>query len=296
MKILITGADGQLAMEFQRYLEKADCYQATALNKEKLDISDLNAVSEAILHSKPDIVLNCAAYNQVDKAEDDCNAAFKVNAAGIKNLAFSCKKNDALLVHYSTDYVFDGTKEDFYTEDDVPNPINNYGKSKLAGERFLIEGTDNFLLFRVSWVFGHGKQNFLYKLTELARKDNKLKIVCDQVSVPTYTGDIVMITMLAIEKRIRGLYHLTNSGYASRYEVARYYFEKLKLCNLLLPVTSNHFPMTAKRPYFSAMSNTKISEAVHQRIPDWKDAIDRFVSGAQKRLNPETSSGHVLKV
>ncbi len=277
MKILITGADGQLATEFLQYLEKTRHYQVTALNRKKLDISDFNAASDAVLCYKPAIVLNCAAYNQVDKAEEDFDTAFKINATGVKNLAISCKKNNALLVHYSTDYVFDGAKEDFYTEDDIPNPINKYGKSKLAGEKFLTEETDNFLLFRVSWVFGPGRQNFLYKLTELAKRNGVLKIVCDQLSVPTYTEDIVRITMLAIENGIKGVYHLTNSGYASRYEVARYYIERLKLSNLVLPVDSGFFKTAARRPYFSAMSNTKISKAVHQEIPGWKDAIDRFV-------------------
>ncbi len=282
MNILITGASGQLAMEFQRYLKTADYYKVAALDKKDLDISDSKKVSEAISHYKPAIVLNCAAYNQVDKAEKDFDTAFKVNALGVKNLAISCKKSNILLVHYSTDYVFDGAKEDFYTEYDIPNPINKYGKSKLSGERFLAEGADNFLLFRVSWVFGPGKQNFLYKLKELTKRNHMLKIVCDQVSVPTYTEDIVRITMMAVENGINGVYHLTNSGYASKYEVARYYIEKLKLANLILPVDSEFFPTAAKRPYFSAMSNAKLSAAVQEEIPDWKDAIDRFVRRTER--------------
>lgn len=282
MKALITGADGQLALEFQRHLKKNNHYQITALNKKKLDISDFKAVSETISYLKPSIVLNCSAYNLVDKAEEDFDAAFKANAAGVKNLAISCKKYNALLVHYSTDYVFDGAKEGFYTEDDMPNPINNYGKSKLAGERFLTEETNNFLLFRVSWVFGPGKQNFLYKLLDLTKRNNVLKVVCDQISVPTYTDDIVRITLSAIEKGMRGLYHLTNRGYASRYEVARYYIERLKIPNLILPVESNFFPTRAKRPYFSAMSHAKISHTLQQEIPDWRDAIDRFVKRVEE--------------
>ena len=146
MKILITGAQGQLAVEFQRQLQMTDGYEVSALSREKVDISDLDKVEEAITSYGPDIVLNCAAYNQVDKIEEDFDRAHKVNAEGIKNLAICCKKEDALLIHYSTDYVFDGTKESFYTEDDIPKPINNYGKSKLFGEKFLLEVTDKFLL------------------------------------------------------------------------------------------------------------------------------------------------------
>lgn len=280
MKILITGANGQLAAEFQSYMEGKGNYKVTALNKEKLNISDLMAVSSALSTYKPSVVLNCAAYNHVDNAEEDYDAAFKVNATGVKNLAISCEKVNALLVHYSTDYVFDGRKEDFYTEIDTPSPINNYGKGKLAGERFLIEETDNFLLFRVSWVFGAGKQNFLYKLTDLTKKNNVIKVVSDQVSVPTYTEDIVKFTLAALDKGLRGIYHLTNNGYVSRYEVARYYFERLNIPKLILPVNSGFFKTAAKRPYFSAMTNSKLSTALGQEIPDWRDAVDRFIRRA----------------
>jgi len=278
MKILITGANGQLAREFQRHLNTSARYQPITLDKERLNISNLNLVSEALLHHRPSIVLNCAAYNHVDNAEKDYDAAFKVNATGVKNLAISCDKANALLVHYSTDYVFDGRKEDFYTEIDTPRPINNYGKGKLAGERLLAEETDNFLLFRVSWVFGTGRQNFLYKLTDLAKKNNVIKVVSDQVSVPTYTEDIVRFTLAALDKGLRGIYHLTNNGYVSRYEVARYYFDRLNLPNLILPVNSDFFKTAAKRPYFSAMTNFKLSNDLRQEIPDWRDAVDRFIS------------------
>lgn len=274
---MITGAHGQLAMEFQRQLAKDDRYKICAVDREKLDISDAKRVAEAIASYRPDIVLNCAAYNQVDKAEGDVSAAFKVNAEGVKNLAFCCKKNGILMVHYSTDYVFDGKKEDLYIEEDTPNPVNSYGKSKLSGERLLAEATDNFLLFRVSWVFGTGRQNFLYKLSELAKKSRVLKIVADQVSVPTYTEDIVRITMAAVGHGVRGIYHLTNSGYASRYEVARYYIEKTELPNIVLPVSSDFFQTAARRPYFSAMSHAKLSDTLQQNIPDWQNAIDRFI-------------------
>jgi dTDP-4-dehydrorhamnose reductase len=138
------------------------------------------------------------------------------------------------------------------------------------------EEIDNFLLFRVSWVF-EGKQNFLYKLLEWAKKNRVLKVVSDQISVPTYTKDIVSLTMLAINKGLRGVYHLTNSGYASRYEVARFFIERLGLNNLILPVGSDYFPSPAKRPYFSAMSNLRLSKTLDVHIPDWKVGIESYV-------------------
>ncbi len=276
MKILITGAKGQLGREFQKSLENSG-HEVAALDKEVLDISDPDKIKIAFSLHNPDIVLNCAAYNLVDKAEEDFDMAFKINSLGVRNLAFACKKSNALLVHYSSDYVFDGKKEDFYTEEDEPKPVNSYGKSKLLGENFLKEEMDNFLLFRVSWVFGDGKQNFLYKLLEWAKKTRTLKVVYDQISVPTCTRDIASLTMFAISKGLRGVYHLTNSGYASRYEVSRFFIERLGLNNLVLPVGSDHFPSPAKRPYFSAMSNLKLSKALNVEIPEWKVGIESYV-------------------
>lgn len=276
MKFLITGAKGQLAREFLKVL-KNDDHKIKALDKEGLDVSDSHAVLEAVLYYRPDIIINCAAYNFVDKAEEDFETAFRVNATGPKNLASACKKHNVLLIHYSTDYIFDGTKEDFYTELDKPNPINNYGKSKLEGEELLKGEMDNFLLFRVSWVFGEGKRNFLFKLKEWAEKQKVMKVVCDQISVPTYTEDIVSSTILAIKEGLRGVYHLTNNGYASRYEVARYFLERLGMNRLILPVSSDYFNTPAKRPYFSAMSNVKLSKELRLAIPDWRDGVDRFI-------------------
>lgn len=276
MKILITGANGQLAREFQESLKDYD-YEVISLDRASLDISDTDSVEEAFSRHNPDTVLNCAAYNFVDSAEKDFDAAYKVNALGVRNLASACKRNNALLVHYSSDYVFDGKKEDFYTEEDETGPVNSYGKTKLLGETFLAEEADNFLLLRVSWVFGEGKQNFLYKLVEWAKKNKVLRVVYDQISVPTYTKDIVNSTILAMEKGLRGVYHLTNSGYASRYEVAHYFIERLGMDNLVLPVSSDYFPSPAKRPFFSAMSNRKLSNDLNVAMPDWKVGIERYM-------------------
>jgi len=279
MKFLITGANGQLAREFRSGLAEAG-HVTAAFDKEKLDIANPDAVSEIVANCQPDIVLNCAAYNFVDKAEEDFDTAYRVNATGVKNLASICRRNNIFMVHYSTDYIFDGTKSDFYIEEDVPNPLNKYGQSKLRGERFLMEETDSFLLFRVSWVFGEGRQNFLCKLAEWARKNRVLRIVYDQISIPTYTKDIVNLTMFAINKGLRGVYHLTNSGYASRYEVARYFIERIGLDNLIFPVGSDYFPVPARRPYFSALSNLKIANDLDVNIPDWKVGIDRYIETA----------------
>jgi dTDP-4-dehydrorhamnose reductase len=282
MKFLITGANGQLAKEFTSGLKEAG-HETAVFDKETLDISNLDAVTETVGNCQPDIILNCAAYNFVDKAEEDFDTAYRVNATGVKNLASVCRQNNIFMVHYGTDYIFDGTKTDFYIEEDVPNPVNRYGRSKLQGERFLMEEMNAFLLFRVSWVFGEGKQNFLYKLVEWARKNRVLRIVCDQISIPTYTKDIVNLTMFSINKGLKGIYHLTSSGYVSRYEVARYFLERLGMDNLILPVGSDYFAVTARRPFFSALSNRKISNDLNVDIPDWKVGIDRYIRSTFER-------------
>ncbi|MBF0329332.1 MAG: dTDP-4-dehydrorhamnose reductase [Nitrospirae bacterium] len=276
MKFLITGANGQLATEFRRTFEREGC-EHLALTRAQLDLSDAKAVQDAVSQYNPDVALNCAAYNNVDAAEKDFDAAFEANAVAVKNLAAACVENNALIVHYGSDYVFDGLKGDLYSEEDIPNPISSYGKSKHAGELLLKEETDNFLMFRVSWLFGKGRQNFLYKLSEWAQKNRTLKIVCDQVSIPTYTEDIVNGTMLAIKKGLRGAYHLTNSGYASRYEVAHYFIERMGFDNILLPVDSGFFELPAKRPAFSPMSNAKLSRQLNTRFPHWQDGVDRYI-------------------
>ena len=276
MNILITGSKGQLAAEFQKSLQGRN-YTVTALDKHELDITDMTAVSDTVSRISPDVIVNCAAYNYVDNAENDFDSAFKVNAFGVKNLAVSCREHSVLLIHFSSDYVFDGRKEDFYNEEDETNPISRYGESKLQGENFLKQESPEYILFRVSWVFGKGRQNFLYKLSEWAKDKRILKIVYDQISVPTFTEDIVSVTLFAIQKGLRGLYHLTNSGYATRYEVARYFLERLNMDTIILPVQSDIFPSPAKRPFFSVMSNKKISRDLDIAIPDWRLGIDRYI-------------------
>ena len=276
MNILITGSKGQLAAEFQKSLQGQN-YTVAALDKHELDITDMTAVSDTVSRASPDVIVNCAAYNYVDNAEDDFDSAFKVNAFGVRNLAVSCREHSVLLIHFSSDYVFDGRKEDFYNEEDETNPISRYGESKLQGENFLKQESPEYILFRVSWVFGKGRQNFLYKLSEWAKDKRILKIVYDQISVPTFTEDIVSVTLFAIQKGLRGLYHLTNSGYATRYEVARYFLERLNMDTIILPVQSDIFPSPAKRPFFSVMSNKKISRDLDISIPDWRLGIDRYI-------------------
>jgi len=280
MKYLIIGKYGQLAKEFQRLLSsKGEEY--IALSHEEADVRDyvkLNSVFEAY---KPEVVINCSAYNQVDKAESDYEEAMKVNALGPYNLALLCKEYGSFLVHYSTDYVFDGSKsEGLYTEADEPNPLNKYGLSKLLGERFAMQTVHNMLLLRVSWVFGEGTQNFIYKVLNWSKEREVLQVSVDEVSVPTWARRIALVSHEAIHKGLSGLYHLVSSGYASRYEWAK---QVLKLChkeNLVVPVPADTFNLPAKRPKFSAMSNERISAELGIMLPDWESDLEEYLTEA----------------
>ncbi len=280
MRVFIFGKDGQLGKEFIRYFSThKEAEQVFVFGHFQCDISDTMKVLRIFEELRPDVVINCAAYNFVDKAETDYKNAVKVNAVGVRNLAIASREVGAFFVHYSTDYVFDGKKENgLYTEEDIPNPVNEYGKSKFLGEEFLKEETENYLLFRVSWVYGDGKQNFINKLLSWSEKNPYLKVANDEVSVPTSTRTIVDITVKAIKMGIKGLYHLTNSGYASRYEWAKKIFEIKKINKFIKPVSSDIFELPAKRPKFSAMSNKKISRELGIEIERWDRELEHFLS------------------
>jgi dTDP-4-dehydrorhamnose reductase len=277
MNYLITGRNGQLAGAFiKRFEERSIAFSAP--DESHLDITDYESVTEAVTAYRPDVIINCAAYNHVDNAEKDMITAFAVNATGPKHLARAAAQQKALLVHFGSDYIFDGLKESgLYTENDQARPLNEYGKSKLAGERHIPEELDRYLVLRLSWVFGRGKQNFIHKLGEWAKTSEYLKVACDEFSVPTFTDTVVDITLRAIEQGLTGRYHLTNSGYCSRYEWAKVILSNLGIRKFVRPVSMDSFNLPAKRPGFSAMSNAVLSGLLHTTIPTWEDAVTSFL-------------------
>ena len=284
MRYLVVGAGGQLGSEFLKYLSLQGL-EFLALKRSDLDVSRFDNVYRLVRDCKPNVVINCSAYNQVDLAETEVIKTFSVNAIGPYNLAIACKEVKARLVHYSTDYVFDGTKQGLYTEEDSPNPLSQYAKSKLLGEELIKQVLeDSYLIFRVSWVYGEGKQNFLYKLEEWAKKQEVLKIAVDEFSVPTSTRKIVEVTLKALDAGLNGLYHLTNSGYASRYEWAKEYFKLKGINKLIYPALQADFNLPAKRPKWSVMSNEKISKVLDINITDWQEELEKFIKGVKYDL------------
>lgn len=275
-KFLITGSNGQLATEFAKLFQRGG-YNYHALTKEELNIADFSSTYDTLKRLKPDFIINCAAYNLVDKAEEDWQSAFLVNALGPNNLCFAASDLKSTLVHFSTDYVFNGQKGEPYTTSDSANPINTYGKSKLLGESLI--NSLNYAkcyIIRTSWVFGDGKNSFVTKLMEWMRTRPKLQIVDDQVSSPAYAEDLAFLTLRLLETENYGLYHLANSGYCARYEWADFIANQLGWRGTVEPVKSAAFDSPAKRPAFSAL-DISLSERILGEIPDWREATAKFL-------------------
>ena len=277
MRALITGSAGQLGGEFTRKF-KEDGTEHMALSRKDLDITDLRGVREVVTEYEPDLIFNCSAYNAVDKAEDNWKEAFLTNGVGVKNLLVAASEAGATLVHFSSDYVFDGKKGEAYTIADRPDPINSYGKSKRTGEYSIFRaGYPKFYLLRVSWVFGEGENSFVNKLLGWMESNKSLKIVDDQVSSPTYTEDLVSGTLALIKTGRYGLYHMSNSGQCSRHEWAKFIAGAMNWDGEIMPAKSSDFPSPAKRPAYSVLDNFPIEETIGFRLPDWQDATERFL-------------------
>jgi len=278
---LVTGAGGQLGSEWVRFLEKKG-YSYKAFGSGELDITDPAAVITSMNWVNPDIVINCAAYTNVDRAESETEKAYSVNREGVKNLAGACRAAGILLVHYSTDYVFPGKKEDEeiypegYSEDAETNPVNQYGKTKLAGERELIESGADFLLIRVSWLCGPGGSNFVNTMLRLASERDTVNVVDDQAGSPAYTFDVVEKTDALIRSGERGIYHISSEGKLTWADFAEEIFRISGLETAVNRISSDEYPMDAGRPAFSLLSKKKLIRAGLRPV-NWKDGLNELL-------------------
>jgi dTDP-4-dehydrorhamnose reductase len=275
MKYIITGSSGQLAKAFIKKFAELN-FDFIAPSEQDLDITDKEKISNVFSQFNPDVVINCAAYNNVEYAQQDNTKAVLINKVAVTNLVEESKKYNAKFVHFGSDYVFDGTKNDLYVETDKTNPLNEYGKSKLAGEQEALK-YNNSLVCRLSWVIGEGQQNFLFKLSGWLKNNKVVKVSSDEISVPCFSFDIADTVIKALDKNLTGLYHLTNSGKASRYELAKEFVKVNKFDNEILPVPMASFNSKVQRPLFTAMLNKKISDELNINIPDWKYSLKKFV-------------------
>jgi dTDP-4-dehydrorhamnose reductase len=274
-KILIIGADGMLGGELFRTLKGKDvCIGSTI---QELDISDYDRTIETIKRLEPKVVINVAAFTMVDLCEQEKEKAFAANAQGAKNVAIGCQEVGAKCIYLSTDYVFDGKKNTPYDEDDPPNPISVYGLSKFQGEKYIEEILNDYLIIRSSWLFAKEGTNFINTIIKLSREKNELTMVNDQKGSPTYTKDLSQAISLLVEKDLKGIFHITNSGCCTWFEFAQKILDLTGSSMKLIPISSSHCGRAAQRPHNSVLNCEKLKKKTGLIMSHWKDALARCV-------------------
>lgn len=276
MKLLVTGASGQLGRQLQR---AAGAHAVTAVDHRALDICSLAAAREALRAHRPDVVINAAAYNQVDRAESEPDAAFAANALGPRNLALAAAEVSAAVVHVSSDYVFNGHKRTPYHEFDTPDPLSVYGQSKLAGERAVAQANPRHYVVRTAWVYephGHG---FAHTMCRLAAAQREVRVVDDQFGSPTAAEDLAQGILQLVESQAYGTFHLAGGGApASWREFAAALFDALQLDCVAVPASSAEFVRPAPRPVYAALASRQDPRI---QLPDWRDGVARFAAAVR---------------
>jgi dTDP-4-dehydrorhamnose reductase len=277
MKTLVTGSAGMLANDLIPFMSQ-EGYEVHAPPEDRLDITDMGAVKEIVDGLRPELVINCAAYTNVDESEKNERQALMVNGLAVQNLCLLCQEHNIPLVHFSTDYVFDGTKESPYTIFDETNPINAYGRSKLLGEKYILWLLSKFYLIRTSWLFGlHGK-NFIETMLELGQKRKQVSVVTDQRGCPTWSRHLAEATAALIQTGRYGIYHVTNSGPTTWFDFTREIFRLSGMKTEVMPVTSDKFSRPAKRPKNSVLDPFPFREVTGKQMPSWQDALKEYLS------------------
>ncbi len=277
MKILVTGIRGQLGHDVVLELQKRNI-EAVGVNSDDMNITDKESVDRCIDSIHPDAVIHCAAWTAVDAAEDEQEACNAVNVSGTEYIAEACRRNNAVMMYFSTDYVFDGEGTTPWKPEDKTAPIGAYGSSKCLGEeavRHILP--DRHFIIRLQWVYGINGKNFVKTMLRLSETHDRLTVVSDQVGGPSYTKDIARVAcdMIATDKY--GTYHVANTGYCSWYEFARAIFEEAGRQVEVVPVSSEEYPAKAKRPHNSRLDTSKLKANGFEELPPWQDALHRFI-------------------
>lgn len=280
MKLAVIGANGQLGTDLQQVLSAE--HDVIALNHADVEITDIDSLKKVLSSTKPEIVLNTAAYHVVPEAEKFPDKAFRINGTGTLNLARVCQDLGIHFVHYSTDYVFDGKKQKPYTEADCPNPLSVYANSKLAGEYFALNYSDKSYVVRVSGIYGSVPcrakgGNFITTMLKLAKEKSEVRVVNDEILTPTPTYYIAKNTAALIKTDAFGLYHMSCEGQCSWYEFARVIWEMLQLETPLHAASVKDFPLVVKRPFYSVLENKNLNNLGINEMPDWKVALKEFL-------------------
>ena len=298
MRILVTGKNGQLGRSIQKIVDtdtKIDSNQSSNefifVGREELDLSSENSISHYFDNNKFDIIINCAAYTQVDKAEKEVELANQINHLAVKQLANISNKQKIRLIHISTDYVFDGESNKPYMETDKTNPINVYGKTKLSGEKALQEAMPtNAIIIRTSWVYSEFGNNFVKTMLELGKQRGELNIVGDQIGSPTYAADLAEVILKIIDNKnyqdkewLTKIYHYSNEGEISWYEFAKEIFKMTKIDCKVNSITTDEYPTLANRPKDSVMNKGKIMKEFDMEILNWKNSLGTCITTLKKQ-------------
>ena len=283
MKILITGANGQLGRELNRLLvkEKGVTILNTGVTPDggniiSMDITDFNQTLDVVLDFNPDYIINCAAFTAVNLCESEKEKAYQINGIGPKNLSIVSKEISAVLVQISTDYVFDGSSREPYTEESAVNPQSVYGKTKLAGEKFVEEICDKYFIIRTAWLYGEGS-NFVNTMLNLSKTQEEVRVVLDQFGTPTSTRELAKMILYLMGTDHYGLYHGTCEGSTCWADFAKEIFRQSGKNTKVIPVTTKEYPTPAKRPAYSVLENKKLKELGGFTMKEWKDAFTEYM-------------------
>ena len=281
--ILITGAGGQLGNELKAASKSYYGYDFIFTDIDTLDITDSERIAEYIRNTRPDWIINCAAYNLVDKAESEPEKAMLVNEKAVKNISEVIKGSECRFIHFSTDYVFNGSSNIPYDENSVPDPLSIYGRSKLAGEKaaMIHNGT---IIVRTSWLYSSFGANFVKTILAKAKENESLKVVFDQTGTPTYAADLAEAVMKIVAGVIRnqiafitGIYHYSNEGVCSWYDFAAAIVEEAGLTCKIIPILSKDYRTAARRPFYSVLEKSKIKENYNLNIPHWRSGLQKCI-------------------
>ena len=282
MKILVIGENGQLGKSIKKsFVNTKLTDQYTFIGRNDLDLTDSNNVSNFFNDKHFDLIINCAAYTAVEKAESDVEIADRINHLAVKQIAKIANTKKIKVIHFSTDYVFDGKKQEPYVEIDKPNPINIYGKTKLAGEKALqLIMPYEAIIIRTSWLYSEYGNNFVNTIMRLGTEKNQLNIVNDQIGVPTYAGDLAIALVNIIQnkdfrksKQKTQIYHYSNNGYSNWYDFAKTIFQFANIKCKIHPINTENYPTNARRPKYTLMSNNKILQRFSLDIPNWRESL-----------------------
>lgn len=280
MRILVTGANGQLGNELRLILTNAAAESIFFTDIAELDLTNAKAVKRYVSDNRISHVVNCAAYTNVDRAETDKELCAEVNVGAVENIAVAAEANGAKVIHISTDYVFDGTAYKPYLETDSVNPISQYGRTKLMGERILTDHAPESIIIRTAWLYSPFGKNFVKTILRLAQEKDEINVVCDQVGTPTYAHDLALAILKILQsgKWVEGIYHFTDEGVCSWYDFAKAIVRMSGSRCRVLPVSTAEYPTPAVRPCYSVLDKHRVKATYDIEIPHWEESLENCLA------------------